>query len=349
MRIGFHAGAINERGMSVAVHDYGMGVKTILGHEPIVFYAPTVSDPAVVEKFRADLTLVGYDPTEDFRAVTEPHKLDFCYFLNSGNDSRLRAAAPRTGVHAVFRHFEPNGDVYAYVSDWLAEWMTGGAAPAVPHIVDLPEPTGTLRGELGIPADGFVVGRYGGYDQFNVPFAKAAVVEALERRTNLYFLFVNTEPFIDHPRVLFLPPIIRPGEKANFIASCDVGLNAKKIGESFGLAIAEFMAFGKPVFSWAGGMDQNHVRMTPDRDWIYRTRRGLTALLSQYQPSARDADLAKAATLAYTPAKVMARFDEVFLSGRHDTHGLTRTRSFEIRRLVEEKAMRAKFKLWKSV
>jgi len=228
MRIGFQAGTLNERGMSVALHDYAHGVQDRLGHEAFVFYSAAKSDPSVVEKFSRSLTTVPIKPGEDARRISEPLRLDFCYYIREGRTGPLDIAADRSGVHAVFRHFEPHGDVYAYVSQWLADWMTDGLAPAVPHIVDLPTPMGTLRDELSIPVDAHVIGRYGGFDQFNLPIAHKAVEEALQRRSNLWFLFVNTEQFIDHPRVLFLPPIIRPEEKARFIATCDAGLNARR-------------------------------------------------------------------------------------------------------------------------
>ncbi|WP_428650144.1 hypothetical protein [Roseibium sp.] len=349
MRIGFEAGAINERGMSVALYDYALGAQALLGHEVFVFYSEASSVPAVVDKFRQNLTLVPVPPSAGGLAVSAPLKLDFCYYIRDGRVRPTSIAADRTGIHAVFRHFEPHGDVYAYVSDWLAGWMTGGKAPAVPHIVDLPEAAGSFRQELGIPGDAFVVGRYGGYDQFNLEFAHEAVGEALTKRSNLHFLFVNTEKFIDHPRALFLPPVVAPQDKARFIASCDAGLNAKKIGESFGLAIAEFLMFGKPVFSWAGGMDQNHVAMSPKREWIYRTRRELVRLLTGYAPSVADSDLARASVACYRPEPVMKRFEEVFLSGTYSTDGLQLSELFKAKRFLQEKAMRAKFRLWKSL
>lgn len=349
MRIGFQAETLNERGMSVALHDYALGVQDKLGHEAFVFYNVATSTPSVVEKFARSVTMVPVAPGDDSRRISEPLGLDFCYYIREGRSRPLPIAAERSGVHAVFRHFEPHGDVYAYVSPWLAEWMSGGLAPAVPHVVDLPTPMGTLREELSIPADAHVVGRYGGFDQFNLPFAHKAVEEALQRRSNLFFLFVNTEKFIDHPRALFLPPIIRPEDKSRFIATCDAGLNAKKIGESFGLAIAEFMMFGKPVYSWAGGMDQNHVVMTPKTDWVYRTRRDLVRLLADYTPTLEDADLARAAVARYLPAPVMQTFEEVFLSGAHSAADLKLPFGFRTRRLLQEKAMRAKFRLWKNL
>ncbi|POF28126.1 glycosyltransferase family protein [Roseibium marinum] len=349
MRIGFQAGALNERGMSVALHDYALGTQALLGHEAVVFYDEAKSTPAVVDKFKRLLNLVPVPAERDGRAVSDPYKLDFCYYIRDGQRRPLTLSSQRSGIHAVFRHFEPHGDVYAYVSDWLAEWMSGGRAPAVPHIVDLPETGGSLRAELNIPADAFVVGRYGGFDQFNVPFAQRAVAEALEQRSNLHFLFVNTQEFLSHPRALFLPRIVEQREKARFISCCDAGLNAKKIGESFGLAIAEFLMLGKPVFSWAGGMDQNHVAMTPKGEWVYRTRRDLVRLLSGYTPAPGDADLARSCVACYRPDAVMKRFDEVFLSGAYPAGDLELPLPFKAKRFLQEKAVRAKFRLWKTL
>ncbi|WP_299816868.1 hypothetical protein [uncultured Roseibium sp.] len=68
MRIGFQAGAINERGMSVALHDYVVGTQALPGHEALVFYDEAKSAPAVVEKFRRSLTLVPVPAGRDGRA-----------------------------------------------------------------------------------------------------------------------------------------------------------------------------------------------------------------------------------------------------------------------------------------
>ncbi|MEM8700676.1 MAG: hypothetical protein AAGF82_02535 [Pseudomonadota bacterium] len=335
--------------MSVALYDYARGCQDILGHEVMVYFSEPHSDPAVLDKYREALQLVPLPRGRDHCQFSEPHKLDFCYFIRDGRERLLGLSAGRTGIHAVFRHFEPHGDVYAYVSDWLSDWMTGGQAPAVPHMVSLPDDPGSLRPELGISKDAFVVGRYGGFDQFNIPFAHAAVVEALARRSNLHFLFVNTQKFLEHPRAHFLPPVINPAEKSRFINSCDAGLNAKKIGESFGLAIVEFLHFGKPVFSWAGGMDQNHVCLTPKRDWNYRTRRDLLRLLTEYVPDPADSDTARNSVECYRPEPVMRRFESAFLSGDYSAKDLRLTKTFKAKRLVQEKLLRAKFRLWKSL
>ncbi|MTI45474.1 hypothetical protein JM93_01129 [Roseibium hamelinense] len=347
MRVGFDAGAINERGMSVAVYDYACGVQEHLGHEALVFYDKTSSNPEVLTKFASKLQLVAYEDNASFRAAAAAEKLDFCYFINGGLGPVPEDAATRVGVHAVFRHFDPHGDVYAYVSKWLADWMTGGQAPHVPHIVDLPAPASDFREETGIPEDAFVVGRYGGYDQFNLEFAQRAVREALEKRSNLFFVFLNTMPFVEHDRALFLPARVASQQKSDFIAACDAGLNAKKIGESFGLANAEFMFHGKPVFTWAGGMDQNHVAMSPAEEWVYRTRADLIRLLVTYEANSADAALGQSAAADYAPPRVMQQFDDVFLSGKWRASDLNVGPGFKAKRKLQEKLLRAKFRYWK--
>ncbi|WP_150525415.1 glycosyltransferase family 4 protein [Roseibium sediminis] len=349
MRIGFDADAINERGTSVALYDYAKGVQEFLGHEAVVFYCPQRSVPDVVDKFAANLTLVPFEDRAELPELSAPHDLDFCYYITDGRRRVLPVTARRSGVHAVFRHFEPHGDVYAYVSSWLSDWMTGGQAPAVPHIVTMPEPEGDMRAELGIPAAAFVAGRYGGFDQFNLPMAKKAVIRALKDRQDLYCVFVNTERFVEHPRALFLPSIVSMTEKARFIATCDVGLNAKKIGESFGLATAEFFMLGRPVFSWAGGMDQNHIEMTPKSEWCYRTGGDLYRLLTSYVANEQDRDTARAAVQAYRPEAVMQVFNEVFLSGRHSAAGLDVSPAFKAARAVQRRYRNLKFRLWKMI
>ena len=350
MRLGFDASAINERGISVALHDYAEAAQSLLGHDVVVFYDRVRSAAPVTEMFARTFRMVGYDPEDDLRRVTEPHALDFCYFIHAGvNTSRVRAAADRIGVHVVFRHYEPHGDVYAYVSDWLSDWMTGGRVPVVPHIVKTPKPAPDLRSELGIPHDAFVVGRLGGLDQFNLQFVKKAIAKALPRRSNLHFLFVNTAPFIEHERVRFLPMIVDQQKKANFIASCDVGLNAKKIGESFGLAIAEFLALGKPVFAWAGGQDGNHVHMIPDRSWLYRTRRNLLDLLVNFELGPSDADRARAAVAEFAPEPVIRQFERVFLSGEVSPQIAPPSAAFILKRSVQERWYRLRNHVWRYI
>jgi hypothetical protein len=55
-----------------------------------------------------------------------------------------------------------------------------------------------------IPKEALVFGRHGGKDSFSLPFAKDAIVDSLSKRDDIYFLFLNTEVFINHPRVIHI-------------------------------------------------------------------------------------------------------------------------------------------------
>jgi hypothetical protein len=246
------------------------------------------------------------------QGLIEREKIDVAYFLKTRRGDRRIARSCRTAVHEVFKFFNPHGDSYAYISQSLAQTMTGGRYPSVPHIVDPPPPRANLRAALGIPKDAFVVGRHGAPDQFNIPFAPRAIEAALERRSNLWLLMLNTTRICDHERIVHLPQTPDRQGVIDFIASCDVGLNARLAGENFGLAIAEFLAQDKPVLVWEGGRDRNHLALIDDPRFIYRTRADLTRKLCEIEPEASSGAWSVRVT-PFAPGAVTAVFAKTFL------------------------------------
>lgn len=132
-------------------------------------------------------------------------------------------------------------------------------------------------------------------------------------RPDLWFVFVNTKRFIDHERVLFLPAIFDPQDKADFIGSCDGMIHARKIGESFGLAMAEFLALDKPVICWKGGADRHHAAMQPDPELMYGSEGDLLRILRTFGPRPSDGSRRRAVA-GFAPEPDMRRFADVFLS-----------------------------------
>ena len=98
-----------------------------------------------------------------------------------------------------------------------------GRCPVVPHVVRPCEPCGAdLRAALGIPPDATVFGRHGGYHTFDISFVHAAVREVAERRPDIFFVFLNTAPFLhsatsDAPAAAdaaaLLPPVAPRGDE----------------------------------------------------------------------------------------------------------------------------------------
>ena len=92
-------------------------------------------------------------------------------------------------------------------------------------------------------------------------FVHLVVKFLLNENRNLYFIFVNTRAFIQHPRAFFVDTITDKQSKSDYLQSADFFLHARAGGESFGIAIVEAMSLGLPVLAWRGGSDLNHVEL----------------------------------------------------------------------------------------
>ncbi len=348
MRVSFDGGRLNERGVAVAIFDYALHARALLGVEPVILHDARIApDPRHIARFANEFPTHAYESEEELQRLIERERIDVAYFLKTARKDSRVSRASRTAVHEVFKFFHPHGDFYAYVSKWLSQEMTGGRYPAVPHIVDLPKPHADLRAELGIPKDAFVVGRHGAIDQFNVPFAPRAIEAALERRKNLWFLFLNTARFTTHERVVHLPATPDRQAIADFVASCDAGINARYVGETFGLAIAEFLVQDKPALVWAGGRDRNHLALVDDPRFVYETRRDLVQKLCDLEPG--DWGGAWSARVApFAPAAVMATFAQTFLQPGPQRFARLPL-GFDLLRSGRARARRLRDRLWRAL
>jgi len=299
--------------------DYAEGLES-RGHTVRVYaqgHAPA-NDADVVARFRARFDTVLYDNWAD---VADFADLDFVYMIKAGlRDGLEPRGGVRWGVHAVFPYFDPHGDVYAYISRWLAGAMSRGVCPYVPHIVELPDVDGDLRAVLDIPEHAVVFGRHGGYDTFDVPFVWAAVSAALEERDDVWFVFMNTAPGIEHQRVVYLDPTPDPAAKVRFINTCDAMLHARSHGETFGLAPAEFSLRNKPVLTYGRSHERAHIDILGDKALLYRTKGELVRLLlAQERHPAGDWN----AYRDYSRDAVIDQFERVFLGIEPSRAGAT--------------------------
>lgn len=314
MKVLFHTNSINFRGTSVAVTDYARYNQTILGNESVICYDAGLgyekdmgSETSVIDELSKEFQVIGHD--HNLEAIIDREHVDFAYFIRAGQREPLPTNV-KTGVHAVFQFREPHGDKYAYISSWLSNHMSNGEIPFVPHIVKLPEPNAT-RSAFGISNDQIIVGRYGGYYTFDIPWAQKVVEEVANSDSRFVFVFVGTEPFISHPRVIFFPEIHNLQDKSNFINMCDLMLHARQRGESFGLSIAEFLFFGKPVLAWNNGHDRNHIQLLENIGGLYSDAVELTNLLVNFDPTKYN--FISKPVAEFDPKTVMAKFNEVFL------------------------------------
>ena len=235
------------------------------------------------------------------------------YMTKTGKRDGKETAGRPTLIHAigVCEDADVHGAVFAFGSRWLAS-LLGDRYPAVPYIVDLPEVDGDMRRELGIPRDAVVFGRHGGPESFDIAFARQCVAEVLDVRDDVYFLFMNTDPFHRHPRLLHLPPGADVERKVRFINTCDAMLHARHVGESFGLAVAEFSARNKPVLTYALSPERSHYEILGDKALLYASKTELRERLLAFRRADAHADFH--CYRDCTPEAIMPIFKRVFLS-----------------------------------
>ena len=270
----------------------------------------------MIEKFARHFPLHPYSDFSDFDRIVAETRAERAYFIKAGSrDGKLARDVPSL-VHAVFGvpAHEVHGSVFAFVSEWLARFVSGGALPFVPHMINLPQRDDDLRAALNIPPEALVIASYGGADCFNVPFAGQAVYDALVRRRDLIFLFTNYPRFLMHERAIFLPGNADPDYKVCFINTSDAMIHAQSLGESFGLACGEFSSRNKPVITFGGGFGRSHIEILGNKALIYNTKQDLGRILLGISKSfiaGKDWD---GYTKRFAPAPVMEQFKQVFLT-----------------------------------
>jgi len=295
---------LNERGTSIATYDYAHFNETILGNKSIIASLNT-SELKSFEKFNS-----RFD-THIFESFSQIQKFSCNYFysLKYGfNDNMLHPNAKNL-VHVVFPSYEPHGDVYAYVSKWLAE-NHGDNSQYVSHMINLPENNLDFKEFFNIK-DQLVIGWYGG-NNFEIPFAKQAIIDVASKRKDIIFLFMNQDPFCDLPNVMFIEGTTDQEQKVAFINTCDAMIHARERGETFGLAIAEFSSKNKPIITYSLSPEKNHLEILQNKGLYYSNYSELLNILTNIQHSDINGKEWNCYQ-DYTPEKIIQQFNQVFL------------------------------------
>lgn len=315
MKIAFHDNSLSLRGTTVALYDYAYYTRKYLGNESIILYNkkhPANSEDVFL-KFSKEFKVFGYDNPSEIDDILLREKCDYFFTEKGGKFDGIVSNVCKNLVHAitVCNENDIHGDIFAMGSKWLSK-IIDYKIPYVPYMVDLPNINDDMRTELGIPVDGFVVGRNGGWETFDINWAKESVIESLNDRSDIWYVFQFTQPFIDHERVIYLPGTSDLNEKVKFINTCDVMLHARTGGESFGLSCGEFSIRNKPVITWLGSPEKNHIDILGDKGFYYNNKQELLSILlgiSKLDINNKDWNCYK----DYSPKKVIEKFKEIYL------------------------------------
>ena len=316
MKIAFHSNQLSERGCELALFDYCRFSKRLLGHQPVVFYgrhAPGNVDQ-VIHRFASEFELVDYQDFAEVDRQIEAQSIDLFYAIKGGEIDGIYSRRVPSMIHAVFAQspFEVHGSSYAFISEWLAWKCSASFLPAVPFMVHPaaePDPV-SVRLKLGIPLSATVFAGYGGAASFDLDFVRQAVIpEILRRRPDAHFLFMNFAQFMDHPRVHFLPRSTDQRFKENFVAASDAMLHARRQGESFGMACAEFSAQAKPIFAYRYTPDRHPQFILRDAIRLYSNSGDLIDQLLAFDRCEQSSPRVSAYLEHYSPDAVMDLFD----------------------------------------
>lgn len=311
--IGFHSNQLCERGTEIALYDYAYYNKKLYNNRSIIFYNKNNPNnkTEVIKKFEDEFKCYAYNDFSEIDSIINQEHIDYFYNITGGerNDKQLVKNCPNL-IHAVF-NVDPYGEKYATISKQLSS-KYNNIVDFVPHMINLPECNEDMRNQLNIPKNAFVMGRIGGFYQFDITLVHSAIKKILDIDSNMYFVFVNTNNFYNHPRIIYLSQIVNSIEKVKFINTCDAMIHARSDGETFGLAVGEFSSLNKPVITCYSKIDNSHIDILGDKAIIFDSEDSLIRIFMNI----RNIISTKSdwnAYRDYTPEKVMKKFMDVFI------------------------------------
>jgi len=311
--VAFHSNELNVRGTNVAMYDYAVYNELILGNKSYII-SNANSDLSALDKFKNRFEVFLYNKFEDSYTFTKEKKIEYVYYVKAGDRDGREIPGTKSLIHAVFQHRDEHGDAYAYISEWLARQMNM-SGKYIPYMVDMPSAKKNYRAKLGIPDNAIIIGRHGGYTEFDLPFVYNAIYNTLNARKDIYFLFMNTRAFGEkHKNIIHIQGTHDMQHKSDFINTCDYMLHGRNMGESFGLAISEFLYHDKPVISWNNGSDKNHIEMIGNKGIWYNNESDLISLLTNLTANTKPQGYYKTIVDKFSPTNVMNQFNKIFLS-----------------------------------
>ena len=332
--IAFFIRHFTERGTEVATYDYANYNETLLGNNSYIIHFsdkgqskygfPNMKDS--FEKFKTRFELIEINDIIDMVNIIRKYKLDFFYTLTHGEndiyqfENKAIWGNCKTIKHCVFNTLYPESDYYISISHQLNK-KNSTNIPVIPHMIDLPDVNTNLRNELNIQNNAIVFGRYGAFNLFDLSFTHEAIICFLDVMidANVYFLFMNTDKFCEHPKIIYLEKNIDLLYKTRFINTCDAMIHASSLGETFGLSIGEFSSRNKPIITCSCGDVNEHIKILGSKAILYESKAQLfniflniREIIKQYD----DWNFYK----DYTPENVMKIFKNIFDNLQHSHH-----------------------------
>jgi hypothetical protein len=315
--IAFLSNKLTLRGTEIAIYDYADYNEKILGNKSIIItrdYEKIKNewdvDIQAYNKFRSRFNVFYYNSQEDIDNIVLKNNVSHIFIEKAGTFEGLISNYCKNIIHCVFDVSQPHGQVYTPIGQTINH-LQGTNYPVTPYMVTLPETNENLKSELNIPENAIVFGRYGGKESFDIKFVYEIIKNLLDKRNDVYFLFMNTDVFYEHKNIIYLPGNADMIFKRKFINTCDALIHARARGETFGLTPGEFSICKKPVITWGGSTEREHLIILKDKAVIYNSPQELDNIFMTFTKDKYD--VSENGYMFYNPENVMKIFQSVCL------------------------------------
>lgn len=246
--------------------------------------------------------------------------IEVCYMYLAGFENE-RDFIPKEIpciTHCIFSGMVQLGAVHTIISNSVPH-IPESHTRVLPNMLVVMNHNENLRTTLNIPEDAVVFGRYGALHTFSIPWVKETVVAFAKEHPNVWFLFMNTQPFSDMkeiPNIVYIRGSSDLGLKRAFINTCDVMLHARIDGETFGCAVGEFAICGKPILTSPclhrafGYPADGHLDILGERAVVYTNQTVLKAWLDAFAKKEVNVNMENNGYLEFVPDKVIPIFEK---------------------------------------
>ncbi|MBA1339041.1 MAG: hypothetical protein FD550_000460 [Pelagibacterales bacterium] len=314
MNIAFYIDEMNLRGVANSTFEYAKYNRKILKNSSFIFYNKKNyrNRTDVIKRFKLMFKVIAVSNFNEIDAYIKKFKLNFIYTQKSGKKDLWVSKKIKTLVHSLYpqKLSEIHGYKYFFVSTWLCSRFSNNKMPYLPYIVSLNKTKKNLKKKLKLKKQDIIFGCYGGDSSFDLKFVQDTLVDIVKKNKNISFIFMNINKFCNNPRIKFLKGTTKEILKKKFINTCDGMIYARSLGESFGLACAEFANSNKPIISYRFNRHRAHIdNLSKSRIIEYSSRKDLSRILINFNKNKKILSRSKNNYINFKPNKVMKIFN----------------------------------------
>jgi len=288
MNIAFYVDEMNFRGVANSTYQFALQNQKILRNRSFIFYNKKNyrNQKEVINKFKTKFKLIGISFFKDIESYKKKLFIDYIYVQKGGEKNDWTSNRIKTLVHSVYpqKLNQTHGHRYVYISEWLSKNFSNNKISFVPLITEVKKNKNDLKKQLRINKDKLIFGCYGGESSFDLKFVQSAIINIVEKRKDIVFIFLNIKKFYNHKQIKFLKGTLNEDYKKKFINSCDAMIYARSLGESFGLSIGEFAIENKRIISYRFNRHRAHCYNVPKNQLTeYYSYNSLTKIILNFK------------------------------------------------------------------